>query len=551
MSAEASTEPEGSASHYSEGVKSVLRWRPDLAHLALFAIILGGAIVRFVGLDFGLPLTIKSDEPIVVSGAMGMLERRSFEPDKFQWPNHLGIMATYLAYVFVTPLWHGMLAEQAITDVEIGYFHLIARGVTATFGVVSIVLAYLIGKRFTRSIGLVSAALFAFMPHYVEESHYATPDIGLTMAVLGTVLLGILYLEKPTTRRLLILSALSAVAILAKYPGALTTLIIATVVIIAAIRERQWWRIVQHGAISLLTIPVTLFLLSPSLFTNRHRVIRSLGFESRGEHLGADGLTFVEKLQFYLSYYLGGTGWLLLALAVVGAVWVVRERKVIALPLLIGLVFWGALSTLGLHWTRWSLPMFITPLFFSAIGAYAFTHFVRHRFPQYRLAHVGAVALVGVILLTQVMSSVATSAAFLRKDVRVIALGDFASQGITPENTAFEGYTPFLPGGFGTIFEDFTVVDGALVPTDLGIRFVVLSDSMYGRYQAEGEFDQEQEFYRLLEQEFTLIAEYQPQTPDVSFPLSGTRLGSSIESLIETGLGATGGPVLKVYEVGD
>ena len=81
-------------------MKALLSWRPDLVHLFLLVILVGGATVRFVGVDFGLPLTIKSDEPIVVGGVISMLERNSFEPDRFQWPNHLGIMATYLAVVF-------------------------------------------------------------------------------------------------------------------------------------------------------------------------------------------------------------------------------------------------------------------------------------------------------------------------------------------------------------------------------------------------------------------------------------------------------------------
>lgn len=530
-------------------MKALLSWRPDLVHLFLFVILVGGATVRFVGVDFGLPLTIKSDEPIVVGGVISMLERNSFEPDRFQWPNHLGIMATYLAVVFFTPLRYGISAEVAVAELELGYFHLVARTVTAIFGVAVIVLAYLIGKRFNRSIGLFSASLFAFMPHYVEESHYATPDMGLVMTVLAVVLAGILYYEKPGWLRLAGMAALAALSITAKYPGALTTLIIATVVIAAAWRDREWWRIVSHGVVSLVTIPVALFMLSPALFTNRGKVVRQLGFESRSTHLGADGLSFTEKLNFYFSYYMGGTGWVLLLLAAVGLVYVVARRSVIALPLLIGVVFWVALSTLGLHWTRWSLPMFITPLFFSAIGSFALIDFLKTRFSSHRWPWIVAFAAIGAILFSQVMSSVATSASFLRKDVRVIALADFAQQGITPDNTAFEGYTPFEPGGFGVIFKDFEVAGDTLVPLDDKIEYVVLSESMFGRYQAEDQYVEEQEFYRLVDQNFTLIAEYRAETPSVSLPFSQFRTVSSLASIIQTAQGATGGPYMKVYQI--
>ena len=530
-------------------MRALLSWRPDLVHLFLLVIVVGGATVRFIGVDFGLPLTIKSDEPIVVGGAISMLERRSFEPDRFQWPNHLGIMATYLALVFFTPLRHGISAEVAVTELELGYFHLVARSVTATFGVVVIVLAYFIGKRFNRSIGLLSAALFAFLPLYVIESHYATPDIGLVMTVLAVVLAGMLYYEKPSTWRLVASGFFAAVAIIAKYPGALTTLIIATVVIAAAWRDRRWWRIVSHGALSLVTVPVSLFILSPALFTNRSRVIRQLGFESRGTHLGADGLSFTGKLDFYFTTYMQQTGWILLALAAVGLVWLIQQRSVVALPLLIGVVFWVALSTLGLHWTRWSLPMFITPLFLSAIGSYALVDFLKTRFSSHRWPWVVAVIGIGAILFSQVMSSVASSANFLRKDVRLIALEDFRNQGITPDNTAFEGYTPFEAGGFGVIFEDFEVVGDTLVPLSDTIEYVVLSDSMFGRYQAEDQYAEEQEFYRLVDENFTLIAEYRGETPEVTVPLDNLRVMRAIRSIIQTAQGATGGPYMKVYQI--
>ena len=530
-------------------MKAILSWRPDLVHLFLFVILVGGTTVRFVGVDFGLPLTIKSDEPIVVGGVTSMLERKSFEPDRFQWPNHLGIMATYLAVVFFTPLRYGISAEVAVTDLEIGYFHLVARSVTAIFGVVVIVLAYLIGKRFNRSIGLLSASLFAFLPLYVMESHYATPDIGLVMAVLAVVLAGMLYYEKPGTWRLVATAFLAAVAIIAKYPGALTTLIIATVVIAAVWRDRRWWRIVSHGALSLVTVPVSLFILSPALFTNRSRVIRQLGFESRGTHLGADGLSFTGKLDFYFTTYMQQTGWILLALAALGLVWLVWQKSVVALPLLIGVVFWLALSTLGLHWIRWSLPMFISPLFLSAIGSYAVVDFLKTRFSSQRWPWIVAVVGIGTILFSQVMSSVASSASFLRKDVRLIALEDFRNQGITPDNTAFEGYTPFEPGGFGVIFDDFEVVGDTLVPLNDKIQYVVLSDSMFGRYQAEDQYQEEQEFYRLVEENFTLIAEYQGDIPEVTVPLDNFRVMRAVRSIMQTAQGATDGPYLKVYQI--
>lgn len=530
-------------------MRNPLQWRPDLLTYSLLLVIVGGTIVRFIGLDFGLPLTIKSDEGLVVNGAIDMVERRSFEPDRFEWPNHLGIMATYLAYVFVTPLWHGMLVEQAINEVEIGYFHLISRAVSATFGVAGIVLAYFIGKRFHRIAGVFAAAFVAFMPPYVEESHYATPDIVLTAAILAGVLGAMVYVNRPTVPVLLVMSLMSTLSIMAKYPGALGTVVIAAVVIAAAIRDRAWPRIFGHGLISIFAVGIFLFLLSPVMFTNRHVVLRRITHEARSTHLGADGLTFPEKLGFYAENYFSATGVILLALSVVGVWYLVRSWKLEAIPLLVGVVFWVALSTLGLHWARWGLPMYITPLILAALGAYFVVTVVQSRWKSQRWVGVGVAVVLGFALLTQVVASIAQTAVLLRPDTRVMAFNEFAERGITPDNTLYEGYTPFRARWFDIIFDDVEERDGKLVPTDSKIEYVVIGP-MQERFSAEAErYPDEMRVYALLEEQYELLDVYTSESPGFSVPFTNLRLMASIQSIGNTVSGATSGTTFRLYAV--
>ena len=523
---------------------------PDVLTVSLWVIIIGGAIVRYVGLDFGLPLTVQSDEGTTVDAAIGMVERRSFEPDRFQWPNHLGAMGTYLALVFITPLVHGMLVEQAINEIEIGYFFLVGRFVTATFGVISIVLAYFIGKRFNRSIGVFAAAFIAFFPQYVQHSHYATPDVGLTAAVLAAILAGMVYIDKPTFGNMLVMSATSAVAILAKYPGALTTSIIAAAIIATAIRDKQWTRIFSHGAPSVFFVGLFLFILSPVLFTHRAQVINSLSNESRGTHLGADGMNFPEKLEFYASHFLNVGGVLLVLFAVAGLWYLVRNPRLAAIPLGIGIVFWVALSTLGLQWNRWALPMYVTPLLLAAIGAYFILEAARTRWQSRRAVKAVAAGVVGLVLLTQVVGSVAASAVFLRDDTRVLALNDFEARGITEENTAYEGYTPFRPRHFDTVFDEIGEWDGRLIPIDPEVSYVLLSSSMFGRFQREADrYVDENRFYDMLDEQYELLEVIQSYNPRFSLPFSNFRLVGHVASIANTALGAETGPTMRLYKV--
>jgi 4-amino-4-deoxy-L-arabinose transferase-like glycosyltransferase len=192
---------------------------------------------------------------------------------------------------------------------------------------VGIILAYFIGKRFHRIAGVFAAAFVAFLPPYVEESHYATPDIVLTAAILAGVLAAMVYVSKPTIPLLLVTSLMATLSIMAKYPGALLTLVIAAVVIAAAIRDRAWLRIASHGAISIFAVGLFLFILSPVMFTNRHVVLRRITHEARSTHLGADGLTFPEKLIFYASNYFSATGVILLVLSIAGVWFLIRHWK--------------------------------------------------------------------------------------------------------------------------------------------------------------------------------------------------------------------------------
>lgn len=515
---------------------------------SLLAVVVGGTLVRFVGLDFGLPLTIKSDEPIVVNGAMEMIERRSFEPDRFQWPNHLGIMATYLAYVFVTPLWHGILAEQAINELPIGYFYFVARAVTAVFGVVGIVLAYFIGKRFHRVAGVFAAAFVAFLPAYVKESHYATPDIVLTTSVLAVVLAAMVYVDKPRMSWLLVTSALTALAIMAKYPGALGTVIIAAVVIAAAVRDRDWLRIVKHGLVSLAAVAGFLFIFSPVLFTNRHRVLRAFARESRDTHPGMEPLSLTEKMSFYAGNYFAATGILLLLLALAGVWYLIKNPTLLAIPLFVGVVFWIALSTFGLHWSRWGMPMYITPIFLAALGAYFVVNELTKRWSNNRLLQAGVAVVVGFALVTQVVASVAVSASFLRKDVRLNALIDLTNRGITAGNSVFEGYTPFFANNLCTMWDEFEIVDGDLVPLSNQTAYVLTSSSVAGRFTDPERYPEENVFYDLLE-EYPLVVDYGPQSPGFSLPFSNIRIVSALESMGNTARGASSGPVVRVFEV--
>ncbi|HEY5182048.1 MAG TPA: hypothetical protein VIJ07_20140, partial [Dermatophilaceae bacterium] len=171
--------------------RQTLRW--DWVSTALTVIILGGAVARFVGGSWGLPFDLNSDEWVIVRGAIDMAKRHSFEPPYFFRPDHVEMQLSNLAYLAYSHLFHGSSPETVYAS-DPAPFILISRTITACFGVAMIVVAYLIGARFNRAIGVLTAFLVAFFPPFVDHSHFATPDVPLSFAFMIVILACMRYL---------------------------------------------------------------------------------------------------------------------------------------------------------------------------------------------------------------------------------------------------------------------------------------------------------------------------------------------------------------------
>ena len=527
------------------------RLPPPVRARSAFALVVAvGAVARIVGLRWGLPQQLHADEWVVVQGALTMAERHSFEPPYFFRPDHLEMEASNIAYLVYSGL-IGARSVQSAYFADPAAFLLISRSITAAFGVGMILLAYAIGRRFTLGTGLVAAALVAVFPPFVEHSYYATPDVPLTFCLMVVVLGCMRYLESQAPRDLLVACAGLALAVSVKYPGAIGGLIIAAVLVMEAIRTRDWKRLVRHAGIAAVAVPGFLFLISPVLFTDASSVMEAFASESRDFHLGADGLGWGGNLAFYATTYAGAAGLTLVLAAAIGAYWCVRRRQRLAIPLLLGVVYWVALSSLALHWERWALPMYIAPLLLAAIGIRETLHHLRSaRAPRWQLAVLGTV--VGVAAVNLVTATAAIAAMHVLPDTRLRAAADFRELGIDETNTISEGYTPLLPARAASIFDRVQVQGGELVtlPGANQARFVVVSSAMYDRYIAEERYSAEREVYRLLDETYPRVTTYEPLPRDATTSVEPVNIVRSVSYVVRAVGGGYGGPTLKVYEVG-
>ncbi|WP_460716764.1 ArnT family glycosyltransferase [Nocardioides dilutus] len=511
------------------------------------SIVLLAAAVRVVGANFGFPLLLHPDEFAVVAAVVDMAERNSFEPPWSYRPDHVEMKVNYGVFALYAHGVVGTSIERAFAQSQLPFYNL-ARLTTAVFGILTVVLAYLVGRRWSPRTGLIAAALFALFPPFVLHAHYATPDVPLTFAVMMLVYALVRYTETTSWAPLLAASFAVALAIGTKYPGAVGALMLAAVVAAAALRDRDWRRFLSHGAASLAATAGLLFLISPTLFTDATGVRAEIRRQATGDRLGHPDHGLGGNMWFYVAEFLEPGGLVLGALVLVGVCVVVARRRLQTLPWFVGMLFWVSLSTLPMTWERWGLPMWVTPLLLAAVGI---DYLVERAGSLAARATLGVALVVVTTQLTLV--SVTSLAGLLARDTRLESREWVLEQGISEEETTYEGYTPFLPGSYALLTDHVEAEgDRFLFMTRDGdaAEFVVLSDLMYGRVLEDPDYAQEQAIYRYIFDNFEEIGSFTGHAQKMSWlePVSAVR---QVRSLGHYTGGGLGGPTIRVFRIPD
>lgn len=525
-----------------------------LVRVGLAAVLAIGAALRFIGLRFGFPFLVHADEWAIVDNAVDLARRHSFEPSFIDRPDHFEIKLNYLVDALYSRFRYGEPLDVAFANHPLD-FYLLGRGISAVFGVACIGLAFLIVKRFNPVAGLIAAGLVALFAPMVQNSQYATPEMPQAFFTLLLIWLCIRYLEKPTAVLAALAGASVGAAVTIKYPAVITAVMVAAVVSVAATRLRSWKVFFGHGTAALASLFGAIVVISPVLLTDFGRVRRMILQQGNPVHLGADGLGWAGNVAFYATAFSTTAGVLLTMAALGGAIWCLRRRPVETLPLWTGAIYWLALSAVALHWPRWGIPMYLTPLLFAAIGIqvlFAWAWPLRPRGSKaaqigLRFLLVGAAGLLG---LNQLISAMLATASAVATDSRVEGARFAETIGATKENSIFEGYTPLQPGAPGPVFRYFAVQDGRLHLSSKApepTKFVILSSGMRSRYFAESKYATEQQTYRMIDKQLPLLRSISPVKVKVSI-LESVNIGLQSSALWDFARGGFAGPQLTFYD---
>lgn len=307
-------------------------------------------LLRVAGIGWGLPgadhlSSYHPDEWQAVETALSMIARGSANPQFFNYPT----LQPYLLGLLFAPL----LA--AAPEAGIGLFYLVGRLVSVGFGVATVVLVGLIGRRLGGPrVGLVAAGLTAVLPLHVVSSHFATVDVALTGWCAAALLAAVTVAERPDWRTLLLGAAAAGAAMATKYNGALLLLPLWAAAGLAW-RRQAAKPVVAAAAVAALAFAVAspFVLLDPAAWP---QVRYELFEHPRVTSLYADvGPGWLFHMRWNLPTAAGGP---VALAALVGLLLLARRRPPGALPVLVyGLVF--ALSLLRTRelFIRYWLPL--------------------------------------------------------------------------------------------------------------------------------------------------------------------------------------------------
>jgi hypothetical protein len=499
-----------------------------------------------VGSNWGLPVRLHPDEGLIVSPALDMINRKSFEPAIFARPDHLEIQINSIVYRLISFILQKPVSVLAAERLEI--FYLAARVITGLFSCSCVLIAYLIGKRQSRLCGIVMAAFIMLFPIYTTHAHYATPDMPTVFFMLLFILFSLRYVGEPTIKHLFLCSMATAFFITVKYPGAITCGGIVLSVIYIGLKNKDLLLIVKHGLLSIVFVVFCLFLISPVLFTNYEAVIKGFINETTSTHLGADGLGFGGNMLYYVETYFNSSGVLLLVPFLYGCLIIIvnKDRLSSWFPVFYGFIYWICLSYVARHMERWGLPMFVSPLLISAMGL---TRLIERHVSGKSLNRVkiAALALIGLALVNQLSGVAANLSGFIVKDTRVLSKQYCEENNITTQNSVYEGYTTLAPTGPKNVNGSFIKTDRSFQLNSNAVSNIILSSNMYDRYKAEPErYKDMNMLYDAIEKDYEATNQYIPAALKRS-PFEFISIYNNLKYVWQTLSSNMSGPTLLFY----
>ncbi len=265
---------------------------PVASYLAV-AIVICGGLIRFYGLNFGLPSNFHPDEVPKVNAIGRMIASHSFDPQYFLHPSLL----LYSSY-FVNTVFHWFGMEGSFLQTAF----LAGRTVSALAGTISIYLVYVIGKRlYGSSTGIIAAVCLAGFPLHVTCSRYMKEDALLVCMVLWCVATMLKAVQEGRVGYLLFAGLIAGFSASSKYTGMLSAAIIIAAPFLRSKSLIPDWSWIKYAVLALCLIPVGFVICTPYSVITYSAFIK--GFGSEQHHMMRGHTVPIDPWSQYWMYH--------------------------------------------------------------------------------------------------------------------------------------------------------------------------------------------------------------------------------------------------------
>jgi len=307
--------------------------RPHRISLWLVLALVGGAILRLIGVAYGLPAVYNPDEVAIMNRAIG-LGQNGLNPHNFLYPSlYFYALFAWEGAWFVVGRVTGVFGSLAAF--ERGFFtdptsiYVAGRALTAICGVLTIWTTWRFAARMGgRVAGIIAAALLAVSPLAVRDAHYVKHDVPVTWLIVLAHLLMAAELQRPSAQQRWIWpSFVAGLAMSTHYYAIFLALPLTLLILFPAtpwsgLRER-----LKNLTIAAVTVVLAFAVASPFLALEPGTAIRDV---LANRQIVVDRATASAGAFASLGYYLSwlvrdGIGWMSASLAIVGT-WMALKR---------------------------------------------------------------------------------------------------------------------------------------------------------------------------------------------------------------------------------
>ena len=526
--------------------------RPSLiVLLALGSVVVSSLIVHLWGIWGDLPYAPDVDEPTILVPVIRMLDHATLNPGWFGNPGSTIIYPIaalselwYLIANHVPPFAHPMAGISAEFTTNPVPFYLIGRLVSVAYGVGSVVATWLLGRRLIGDAGgvLASLALPATSLAVAHGQLVRTDTAGLFFALIALWLM-VRAMDRGRYRDWALAGGAIGLAVASRY--FLATLVVpyavAAWVWLDASLARPRLRLPNRStdrwlapAVGLLFVPILFLATSPFVLIHLRRAIADLRHEARAVNPGADGLSPLGNLAWYLGDVIPATfGLGLLVLAAAGAVVVARRNgRATAVLGAFSATYLIGISASPLHWTRYVIPLApvvgilvaaavlaIAAALANAVGGWLASRGGAERSPEDvsgddrrpgRRSISVATAIVVAVLIPSMGSVLAADRLRAAPSTRAVAT-DWVQANLPPDRRiAEEWYTAYLDTVRPDALRVFTLATRSLDAYRAdGYRYLISSSAIADRYQNVARYPTEHAFYASLKSTGRLVASFE------------------------------------------